>query len=213
MPYREIVRITSNLCRDRGQGFKPLNDWEIHIPVLRSLYSAMGTFDETFPVSGVRRPVDMILVLVGTNPYSFDRMVRAVDEHARNSGEEIFVQLGNTDYVPQNAQYKRFLEKEEIFKKIEEADLIITQGGFGSIADCLKAGKKIVAVPRKPELKEAPDKQEELVRELERLGRLVGVYEIDTLPEAIKKARLTDFQQSGKQKISSIINTFIQDNI
>jgi UDP-N-acetylglucosamine transferase subunit ALG13 len=173
----------------------------------------MGTFDETFPVSGVRRPVDMILVLVGTNPYSFDRMVRAVDEHARNSGEEIFVQLGNTDYVPQNAQYKRFLEKEEIFKKIEEADLIITQGGFGSIADCLKAGKKIVAVPRKPELKEAPDKQEELVRELERLGRLVGVYEIDTLPEAIKKARLTDFQQSGKQKISSIINTFIQDNI
>jgi UDP-N-acetylglucosamine transferase subunit ALG13 len=115
----------------------------------------------------------------------------------------------NTLAIP----YKRFLEKEEIFKKIEEADLIITQGGFGSIADCLKAGKKIVAVPRKPELKEAPDKQEELVRELERLGRLVGVYEIDTLPEAIKKARLTDFQQSGKQKISSIINTFIQDNI
>jgi hypothetical protein len=49
----------------------------------------MGTFDETFPVSGVRRPVDMILVLVGTNPYSFDRMVRAVDEHARNSVQKI----------------------------------------------------------------------------------------------------------------------------
>jgi hypothetical protein len=34
------------------------------------------------------------------------------------------------------------------------------------------AGKRVIAVPRKPELHEAPDRQEELVRELEKLGRI-----------------------------------------
>jgi len=154
----------------------------------------------------------MILVLVGTNPYSFDRMVRAVDEYALDSGDDIFIQLGNTNYIPRNGQYKRFLDKEEVFAKIKEADLVITQGGFGSIADCLKQGKKVVAIPRKPELREAPDKQEELVREFEKLGRLVGVYEIENLPDAIKKAKSINFQPEEKRKIGRIINAFIQDN-
>ena len=80
-------------------------------------------------------------------------------------------------------------EKKLKENKIKEAEIIVTQGGFGSIADCLRVGKKVVAVPRKPEFKESPDRQEELVRELEKLGRLVGVYDIDELPEAIKKAK------------------------
>lgn len=154
----------------------------------------------------------MILVLVGTNPYSFERLVRAVDEFAGSSGERIFIQLGNTDYIPRNAEYKRFLEKEELLINIREADLVITQGGFGSIADCLRENKKVVAVPRKPELKEAPDRQEELVREMEKLGRLIGVYNIAELPLAIKKAFATEFRKSEKHNISILVNKFIEEN-
>jgi UDP-N-acetylglucosamine transferase subunit ALG13 len=152
----------------------------------------------------------LILVLLGTNPYSFDRLVRAVDDYTPRCEEEIFIQLGHTSYIPRNALYQRFLEKQEILEKIREASLVITQGGFGSIADCLRAEKRIVAVPRKPELQEAPDRQEELVRELERLGRLVGVYEIAELPEAIRKAKTAVLKPGTRHQIPDLINRFVR---
>lgn len=151
----------------------------------------------------------MIVVLLGTNPYSFSRLAKAVDIYAAKYNEKIFIQLGYTDYLPVNATYERFLDKKDLLKMINDAELIITQGGFGSIADCLKAGKKVVAVPRKPEFKEAPDRQEEVVREFERLGRLVGLYDIDNLPEAIEKAKLLAVKQEQKNKIDLIIYQFI----
>jgi UDP-N-acetylglucosamine transferase subunit ALG13 len=154
----------------------------------------------------------LILVLMGTNPYNFDRLVRAVDEYALRDEEEIFIQLGHTSYIPKKTRYERFLEKPEILAKIREADLVITQGGFGSIADCLKEGKRIVAVPRKPEFQEAPDRQEELVRELERLGRLIGVYDIVELPDAIQRAKNMNFKPGAWNIIPQIISSFIEEN-
>lgn len=154
----------------------------------------------------------MILVLVGTNPYSFERLVRAADAYAEASGERMFIQLGNTDYIPKHAEHRRFLEREELLGKIRKADLVITQGGFGSIADCLRENKRVVAVPRKPELNEAPDRQEELVRELDGLGRLVGVYDIEDLPVAIKTAFSTKFERTQKHSIVELVRKFIKDN-
>ncbi|GAM10717.1 hypothetical protein OR1_03010 [Geobacter sp. OR-1] len=155
----------------------------------------------------------MILVLVGTNPYCFERLVRAVDLYAEQSGEDLFVQLGHTAYIPRYASHRRFLEKSAVHEKILQSELVITQGGFGSIADCLRAGKKVVAVPRKPELNEAPDCQEELVRELERLGLVTGVYDIADLPRAINEARTRDIAIKHCNRIAEIISGFIEDNI
>ena len=154
----------------------------------------------------------MILVLTGTSPYSFHRLVEAADKYAEKYKEEMFIQLGHTDYSPVHAKYKRFLNKKELLKKIEEASLIISQGGFGSIADCLQKGKKVVAVPRKSELKEALHQQEELVREMEKLGRLVGVYQIDDLSKAIQKAGELKVIKREKSSIPNIINKFIAEN-
>jgi UDP-N-acetylglucosamine transferase subunit ALG13 len=172
----------------------------------------MGTIAEAIPKSSFWRIVDLILVLVGTNPYSFDRLVRAVDKYAVGTDEDVFVQLGNTGYKPINCRFERFLDKEDIIRKIREASVVITQGGFGSIADCLREGKPTVAVPRKPELREAPDRQEDLVRELASLGRVVGVYEIEDLPEAIGKARTTTGHNVSTHKITNLIERFIRDN-
>jgi beta-1,4-N-acetylglucosaminyltransferase len=172
----------------------------------------MGGAPEAFPRGGLRRAAGMILVLVGTSPDSFERLVRAVDDYAQGYKEEIFIQLGHTVYIPKNARYKRFLEKQEILQKIREADLVITQGGFGSIADCLKEGKRIVAVPRKPEFREAHHEQDELVRELEKLGRLIGVYEISALPMAIQRAKKLAIKTGTPNIISQIINAFLAKN-
>ena len=155
----------------------------------------------------------MILVLLGTNPYSFSRLARAMDEYAKASGKEVFIQLGNTaDFAPTTAGYERFLGKKELLEIVREAEVIVTQGGFGSVADCLLAGKRVVAVPRKPELGEAPDDQEELVRELERVGRVTGVYDIGELPSAILGAEAKAVVAGTPSRIPGLIARFIEEN-
>lgn len=172
----------------------------------------MGAAFAAFSESYFWGVVDVILVLVGTNRYSFSRLVKAIDRYAKDTGEEIFIQLGHTDYIPEKAAYERFLDRAHIEEKIGQADVIVTQGGFGSIADCLIAGKRIVAVPRKPELNEAPDRQEELVRELEKLGCVIAVYDIEDLPSAINRAREMRPAASSSHRIPAIINDFIRKN-
>ena len=155
----------------------------------------------------------MILVLVGTNPYSFDRLVRAADDYAAKSGEKVFIQLGHTQYKPKYAQWERFVDRNKLLSLIETAEIVITQGGYGSLLDCLKAGKKIVAVPRIPELGEAPDRQDELVKELEKQNKIVAVYDIKKLPSAIECAKHTHFSTGNTSKIGNIIKEFIETNI
>lgn len=155
----------------------------------------------------------MILVILGTNPYSFSRLAKAADEYAVSTGKEVFIQLGNTrDYRPVNAQYDYFLSKQDLLEKINDAEIVVTQGGFGSIADCLLAGKKVIAVPRMPEFHEAPDRQEELVRELEKLGRLVGVYETKDLQKAIEAVGSMALKGECKTMIPRLIMQFLSEH-
>ncbi len=153
----------------------------------------------------------MILVLTGTNPYSFERLVEAADQYARETKEEMFIQLGHTDYKPIYACYERFLSRSNLMEKIRLADLIISQGGFGSIADCLIAGKTLIAVPRKPELNESPDVQEELVLELEKHGRLLAVYDIEQLESAIENAMKKKEKQQPQTRIPGLIEKFLRE--
>ena len=130
----------------------------------------------------------MILVMVGTNPYSFDRLVKAMDELALRKGWDVFIQLGNTSYIPQNCKWENFIERNRLLDIIRNADIVVTQGGVGGIRDALLEGKKVVAVPRKPELNESQDPQKELVHALEDNGRILAVYDIDNLEDVIEKA-------------------------
>jgi len=172
----------------------------------------VGVASEAISEGLVRRALILITVLVGTNPYNFNRLVQFMDDYAKATGEEIFIQLGHTEYHPSFSRYERFLSKNELIEKVRQAEIVITQGGFGSIADCLIEGKKVIAVPRKPELNEAPDRQEELVRELEKQGRIIGVYEIENLPAAIELARNSNFEKGNAHRIPSLIREFIKNN-
>lgn len=131
----------------------------------------------------------MILVLLGTNPYSFERLARAVDDLAGSRGWDVMMQTGHTPYVPRYARHAAFLPREEIRELVRRCSVLIAQGGAGSIHEGLAAGKPVVAVPRRPELGEAQDRQEELVRALERQGRILAVYELAELESAVDRAR------------------------
>ncbi len=151
-----------------------------------------------------------IVVMLGTNPYSFDRLIRPLDELAEKKQWDVFVQLGHTTFKPKYCKSESFVSRSELIDRIEEADLVICHGGFGSIRDALSFGKPVLAVPRQPELQESQDYQEEMVRAMEEQGYLVGVYDIKELSDAVDKAYGFIPASTGKSKIPGLIQAFIE---
>ncbi|AGF79897.1 hypothetical protein UWK_03380 [Desulfocapsa sulfexigens DSM 10523] len=95
----------------------------------------------------------MIFVTVGEQ-LPFDRLVRAVDECAQKLGQEIFAQIGETEWRPKKIGYEKFLNPDEFNKKFLEADVIIAHAGMGTIITALELGKPIIVMPRKAALGE-----------------------------------------------------------
>ncbi|MDP1727420.1 MAG: radical SAM protein [Bacteroidota bacterium] len=155
----------------------------------------------------------MILVLLGTNPYSFVRLIEAVDLYAAKTKEKVVFQLGFSKHKPKHAEFFFFKPHDEIIILIKQADFLIVQGGYGSIYDCLLEKKKIIAVPRKRELVEALDAglgQLELVQYLERNNRVIGLYEIEDLEIKIKAVKSFnpdfEFKNELSEFVSGILN-------
>lgn len=139
----------------------------------------------------------MIFVTVGTHEQQFNRLVRAADEYAASSGEEVFVQTGYSTYEPTSCAWSKFVPFDEMKKRMEGADVVVTHGGPSSFIEAMAAGKVPVVVPRKGELGEhVNDHQTDFVRFVaERQGGIVPVYDVAELPEAIEQAR--GFSASG----------------
>jgi len=151
----------------------------------------------------------MMLALTGTNPYSFDRLVRPLDVLAAKHGWEVFIQLGHTHYEPQHCKAEPFVERARLLDMIAEAELVVTQGGYGSMRDALLYDKPIVAVPRSPEQGESTDYQDELVHAMEDLGYLIGVYDIDNLESAIASAHNFLPAARKKSRIPELLNDYL----
>ena len=147
----------------------------------------------------------MIMVMLGTNPYPFTRLVDEIDRLAGQQGLDVFIQTGNTPAQPKHCAWQAFLSHAEIIKKIETCEFLITQGGAGSISDGLKMGKRVIAVPRYKHLGECPDCQEELVYALEKMGCVIGVFDIEKLEEAIRTVQYLVPQGLPGNRIPSII--------
>lgn len=96
----------------------------------------------------------MIFVTVG-GQLPFDRLVRAVDEWAKEQErDDVFAQIGASDDPPEHIRWARFLSPPEFKEKAREADVIIAHAGMGSILTALELGKPIVVMPRRANLGE-----------------------------------------------------------
>ncbi|WP_165869223.1 glycosyltransferase [Thiogranum longum] len=130
----------------------------------------------------------MILVMLGTNPYPFLRLLYAVDKWAGEHDEEVVVQAGHTGCNTDNIKCHDFVPHRQIEQWISEARIVVTQGGFGSIRDSLAAKKPTIAVPRMREFGECQDDQAELVDALAQEGKVIALYEVEMLDHAINGA-------------------------
>lgn len=160
----------------------------------------------------------MIMCLIGTNPYDFTRLVKEVDFIAARSKLDIFVQIGNTTYLPKNCKYSKFLPRDEVYKLIESSELVITQGGFGSMTDAILQQKPLIAVPRSKDLKEAQDNQQELVQYFESKGYLKACYDVSKLENLIADTLAGNFhfnayKPESESKASDLLCSFISQHI
>ena len=131
----------------------------------------------------------MIFVTVGTREEPFDRLVERIDELASELDDEIHVQLGHTDYEPENVEWFRFTDEETIRRLYAETDVVVAHAGAGTVLTALSNGKPIVLVPRYEEYGEAQNyHQLDLAEALESRDAIFVVYEIDDLSGNIESA-------------------------
>lgn len=90
----------------------------------------------------------MIFVTVGTDQH-FDRMLRVIDAWAReNKRRDVFAQIGLGAWKPEFIESMDFLEPREFKRRFDEASLIISHAGMGTILSALLHGKPILVMPK-----------------------------------------------------------------
>ncbi len=132
----------------------------------------------------------MIFVCTGTQVYQFDRLIKKMDELvSKGIIDNVFAQIGNSTYIPQNYQYTKFLSSNEFDQYLENADLIISHGGTGALIGASKKGKNIIAVPRLCQYGEhVDDHQLQIVGVLEKEGYVRAVYDMEDMEDKIEEA-------------------------
>lgn len=156
----------------------------------------------------------MILVLLGTQHNDFSRLLQEIEGLIEIGAikERVIVQSGYTKYKTDKMKIFDMISIEELDNLMDEADIIITHGGVGSIIRALKKNKKVIAVPRLHKFGEhVNDHQRQIVEVFSSKNYLIGVQNVEDLGDAIKK--INEFKpneyHSDNQKMINIIDDFI----
>ena len=93
---------------------------------------------------------------------------------------------------------------------IAQADLLILQGGWGAISEAMEQHKRIVVMPRYDKTEHIHD-QFQLIRKLDSLGCVIGVFDEKDLPSAVEKAKTFEFQQLKKGNAETLISAKLKE--
>ena len=117
----------------------------------------------------------MIFVTVGAQ-IPFDRLVRTVDAWCgRSSRRDVFAQVGPSGYRPAHMEWAEFLSPDDFRRHVQEAEILVSHAGMGSILTALQYRKPIVVLPRRAELRETrSNHQISTVLHFARKGMVVG---------------------------------------
>lgn len=159
----------------------------------------------------------MILVTLGTQDKSFDRLLRAVDREIKNNNikEKVVVQAGYTKYKSKNMEIFDLTTPEEIDGLMKEARIVITHGGVGSILNALKYDKPVIAAARLSRYKEhTNDHQKQIIAEFVKYGYLIELDNFSKLNEVLKEAEVFKPKKykSNNKKFVKNITTYIEED-
>lgn len=156
----------------------------------------------------------MIFVTLGSQKFQFNRLLEYIDRlvEERIITDEIFAQIGYSDYKPKNYEYKEFLDREEFSQIMSKCDTVITHGGTGAIIGAVKKNKKVIAIPRLSKFEEhVDDHQIEIVNQFHDMGLILGVSNAEDLEKELSKIESLNLNsyESNTLKIIRSIEQFI----
>ena len=143
----------------------------------------------------------MIFVTLGSQKFQFNRLLQAIDRQIESGEitESVFAQTGWSDYKP--VHYAK-------------ADVVIAHGGTGAIVGALKAGKKVIAVPRLAKYGEhVDDHQEQITGQFLGLNMILRCEDCGELSQMIAQAKAQTFRPyvSHTQAILDSIDEYINN--
>ena len=156
----------------------------------------------------------MILVLLGTQHNEFSRLLQEIENLIEIGAikERVIVQSGYTKYKTDKMKIFDMISSEELDNLMNDADIVITHGGVGSIIRALKKNKKVIAVPRLHKFGEhVNDHQRQIVEVFSSKNYLIGVQNVEDIGEALLKIKQfkPNKYESDNQKMINIIDDFI----
>lgn len=159
----------------------------------------------------------MILVLLGTQNNSFIRLLEAIQKNIDNKviTDEVIVQAGFTKFESKDMKILDLIDKEELSKLQDRADLIITHGGVGSIISSLKKSKKVIVVPRLKKYDEhVNNHQLQIARRFGQEGYVKYVINVKHLEKVIKSmdSFIPRPYENDESNVLTIIENYINNN-
>lgn len=160
----------------------------------------------------------MILVTLGTQDKSFERLLKALDKAVAKGKikEKIIVQAGCTEYKSKNMEIFDLTSPEELDKLVKKCSLLITHGGVGSILTGIKYNKPIIAAARLSEYREHTNNhQKQIIKEFVKSGYILELEDFDNLDKLIKQAKKfkpKEFKSNTNKFIKNIENYIEDDN-
>lgn len=158
----------------------------------------------------------MVLVGLGTQDKSFERLLKQIDKEIKNGNinEEVIVQAGYTKYESENMKIFDYVTQEELNEYVKKARLIITHAGVGSILTGLENDKKVIVVPRLEKYGEhTNDHQVQIAEQFSEEGYVIYLKNLKDLVKVINE--IDNFKPKKLKHNTKIIETIEEfiDNI
>ena len=156
----------------------------------------------------------MIFVTLGSQKFQFNRLLIELDKlvEEKKICNDIFAQIGYSDYKPKNYEFKEFLDREQFAEFMDKCDTVITHGGTGAIVGAVKRDKKVIAVPRLAKFGEhVDDHQLQIIDQFTNMNFIVGVKETNEIYEALEQLKTIEFKKyiSNTENIINEIEKYI----
>lgn len=160
----------------------------------------------------------LIFVCLGSREYQFNRLLIELDCLCDKGQitQEVFAQIGGSDYEPRCYKWERFLDHDRFIQKQDEADLIISHGGTGALVGALKKGKKVIAVPRLAQYGEhLDDHQTQISAVLAQEGYLQEVLNIAHLGGVIHEVLAQPIQRfwQKESRVPILVEEYLSEII
>jgi beta-1,4-N-acetylglucosaminyltransferase len=148
----------------------------------------------------------VIAVVLGTQAYPFDRLLRALD----GVDEELVVQGGASTHRPPGATWFDYLEYPALVERVRAARVVVAHAGVGAIVTAVAEGKRPVVVPRLKRYNEAvDDHQVPFARRLAETGLVSLVEDPARLPAALEQTPPPPPALGGESRLAADLRAYL----